>query len=60
MAFFCVSFFLAPKIGALFLFLKGVARQGRALEGHGCNGECSHSQRHPFIPASGALHLHLS
>ena len=25
------AFFLAPKIGALFLFLKGVARQGRAL-----------------------------
>ena len=30
MAFFGEAFFLAPKIGALFLFLKGVARQGRA------------------------------
>lgn len=30
-----------------FLFLKGVARQGRALEGQGCNWECLYSQRHP-------------
>ena len=29
---FCRRLFLPPKIGGLFLFLKGVARQGRALE----------------------------
>ena len=43
---FCASFFYS-KDWSLFLFLKGVARPCRALKGHGCNGECLHSQRHP-------------
>ena len=43
---FCEAFFYS-KNWSLFLFMKGVARPCRALGGHGCNGECSHSQRHP-------------
>lgn len=43
---FCEAFFYS-KNWSLFLFMKGVARPCRALEGHGCNRECLHSQRHP-------------
>ena len=53
--FWASPFFLPPR--GLFLFLKGVARPCRALEGHGCNWECLHSQRHLAL---GAPHLHLS
>ena len=46
MAYSAPAFFYS-KDWSLFLFLKGVARPCRALKGHGCNGECLHSQRHP-------------